>query len=101
MEMKIYMQKISELLFNESNFQVMLRNDNYFDSEEYERIKNTLLENAIIWKKSGTVPIDDLVALMSLVDQLAGGSRFYDEKTSVKVEDACIEIQDIINSLLC
>ena len=95
------MQKISELLFNESNFQVKLRNDNYFDSKEYERIKNTLLENTSIWKENGTVPIDDLVALMSLVDQLAGGSRFYDENTSAKVEDASIEIQDIINSLLC
>ena len=38
-EVNIYMQRISELLFNESNFQVKLRNDNYFDSKEFEKIR--------------------------------------------------------------
>lgn len=37
---------------------------------------------------------------MGLMKMLAGGSRFYDEKTAVKVEDACIEIQEIITDLL-
>ena len=39
------------------------------------------------------------MALMSLIDQLAGGSRFFDEQTAVKVEAACSEIEEIINRL--
>ena len=41
----------------------------------------------------------DVMALMSLIDQLAGGSRFFDEQTAVKVEAACSEIEEIINRL--
>ena len=36
---------------------------------------------------------------MSLVEQLVGGSRFFDEETAIKVEDASIEIMEIINEL--
>lgn len=94
------MQKISKLLWKEDGFQVKLRCDNYFDSEEYEIIKKCLLENIKIWKEIGSVPTDDVVAIMGLIDQLAGGSRFYDEETEIKAEDACIEIEEILTDLL-
>lgn len=35
----------------------------------------------------------------SLIDQLAGGSRFFSEETAIRVEDACMEIEEIINCL--
>lgn len=39
-------------------------------------------------------------ALLDLVSQLAGGSRFYDEKTAMKSEDAELEIHEIIIDLV-
>lgn len=80
--------------------EVQLRCENYFDSEKYEKIKSVLIENVKIWKNTGNVPCDDVVALIGLIDQLAGGNRFFDEETAIKVEDACLEIEDIITSLI-
>lgn len=94
------MVKLSNLLNKEDGFQVKLRCDNYFDSEEYNLIRHALAENSKLWKYNNSVPLDDVVALMSLVDQLAGGNRFYNEETAVKAENACIEIQEMIIDLL-
>ena len=94
------MQKFSDALWKDDGFDVKLYCDNYFDDEEYALIKQTLIQNSKLWKEAGNVPIKEVVALMGLVDQLAGGNRFHDEKTAVKVEDACIEIQEIITDLL-
>jgi hypothetical protein len=54
----------------------------------------------LLWKSSGSVPVRDVVALMGVVDTLAVDSKFYDEDTAVKVEDARIGIQQILTSLL-
>ena len=94
------MQKLSDVIWKENGFDIKLRNYNYFDEEEYALIKHTLTENSELWKKTGNVPVEEVVALMALVDQLAGGNRFHDEETALRVEDACIEIQEIIIDLL-
>lgn len=94
------MTKLSELIYAENGFLVKLRCDNEFNTDDYEKIKALLKFNIIEWKKNGNVPVDDVVAIMSLVDQLAGGNRFFYEETAIKVEDACIEIQDIITDLI-
>ena len=51
-------------------------------------------------EKINSVSVDDFVAIISLTEQLAGGSRILDEDTAIKVEDACIDIIDFINNLL-
>jgi len=51
-------------------------------------------------EKNGSVPLDDMAALIRLIDQLAVGSQFYDEETAVKSEDDYAEIEDIINNLI-
>ncbi|MDE6784126.1 MAG: hypothetical protein K2J26_01930, partial [Ruminococcus sp.] len=94
------MLKISDLLNDEDGFDVKLRCENYFDSNKYGKIKSVLIDNVKVWKKNGNVPNDDVVALVELIDQLAGGSRFFDEETAIKVEDACLEIKDIITDLI-
>ncbi|MBQ2276847.1 MAG: hypothetical protein U0L23_06780 [Lachnospiraceae bacterium] len=95
-----HLQKISDLINDKNEFLVKLRCENFFDSEEYETIKRVLVDNVKIWKKDGNVPIDDVVAIMELINQLAGGSRFFDEETAIKIEDACIEIEAIITELI-
>lgn len=95
------LNKVSELIYDENGFSVKLRCYNEFDTEDYEKIKELLKLNVIEWKKKGSVPVDEVVAIMGLIDQLAGGSRFFDEETAIKVEDACLEIEDIITDLIC
>ena len=92
--------KVSELIYQANGFVEKLRCENKFDEEDYNKIKERLKINVIEWKKMGCVPNDEVVAIMSLVDQLVGGSRFFDEKTAIKVEDASLEIQDIIEDLI-
>ncbi len=93
--------KISDLLNDENGLPVKLRCDNYFDSNEYEKIKSVLIDNVKVWKKNGSVPNDDAVALMETIDLLAGGSRFWDKETAIKAQDAGLEIEDIIRDLIC
>lgn len=92
--------KLGELIFDENGLLVKLRCENYFDEADYAEIKKTIICEKTIWKEKGAVPVDDVISLIALIDQLAGGSRFFDHETSIKVEDACLEIEDIINSLL-
>jgi hypothetical protein len=66
------MKKFCEILWNETEFDIKLRNENYFDMKEYMLIRENLTENSLIWKKNGNIPLDDAVALVSLVEQLAG-----------------------------
>ena len=93
--------KVSELINEENGFLVKLRCNNEFNIDDYEKIKALLKLKISEWKENGSVPAGEVVAIMGLVDQLAGGSRFFDDETTIKVEDACIEIEDIINNLIC
>ena len=97
---KITMQNLSDLIWKENVFEVKLHCENCFDDEEYILIKEALLESTKTWKENGNIPVRDMVALMGLIDTLAADSRYYDEATAIKVEDARIEIQQIITSLL-
>lgn len=87
---------ISELIYE---FIVKLRCENEFDTNDYNSIKEKLQAKIVEWKNFGCVPNDDVVAIVSLVEQLVGGNRFFDNETSMEVEDASIEIIDIINKL--
>lgn len=82
------------------NFLVQLRMDNTFNTDNYAKIKSFLLDKVYEWKTAGSVPVEYVVEIVFLIDQLAGGSRFFDEETAIKVEDACLEIEDIINNLI-
>ena len=93
------MSKLSDLINSEDGFLVKLRLENTFDESKYLEIKNRIIYEFPVWKTQGFILNCDVMALLSLIDQLAGGSRFFDEQTAVKVEDACFEIEEIINSL--
>ena len=88
--------KLHELILE---FIVKMHCENEFDLNSYNNIRKELQTKITEWKKYGCVPNDDVVAISSLVEQLVGGSRFFDEDTSIKVEDASIEIMDMINQL--
>lgn len=94
------MSKVCDLIDSENGLSVKLRCENYFDVADYENIKTALKENVPVWKKNGSVPVNDMVAIMELIDQLAGGSRFWNEKTAIQAESACIEIHDILLDMI-
>lgn len=94
------MSKLSELIWDKEGFEVKLHCENRFDDEAYTQIKQELTESSAVWKESGSVPIEDMVALMGVVDTLGDNSEHYDDTTAIKVEDARIEIQKIITDLL-
>lgn len=48
---------------------------------------------------SGFIPVTDAVSIFNLIDDLFGGSRFWSEEVELRVEDAILEIQDIMNTL--
>lgn len=93
------MSKLSDLINAENGFLVKLRCENTFDEAIYLEIKNQIIIKIPVWKTQGFVLNCDVEALITLIDQLAGESRFYDEKTATRVEDACIEIEEFINRL--
>ena len=66
---------------------------------KYLEIKNQILIEMPKWRTQGFILNCDVEVLISLIDQLAGGSRFFSEETAIRVEDACMEIEEIINCL--
>jgi hypothetical protein len=93
------MSKLSDLINAEDSFLVKLRCENTFDETKYLEIKNQILIEMPKWRAQGFILNCDVEVLISLIDQLAGGSRFFSEETAIRVEDACMEIEEIINCL--
>lgn len=93
------MSKLSDLINAEDSFLVRLRCENTFDEVKYLDIKNQILNDTTKWETQGFVLNCDVEALIGLIDQLARGSDFYDEETAIRVEDACMEIEEIISCL--
>ena len=89
----------SDIVQGEDGFLVELRCNNTFQVQLFGKIKAYLLENQPAWKAAGAIPIPDAVAIFNLIDQLAGGNRFWSEETALQVEDAIAELQEIIRSL--
>lgn len=82
-----------------NGFLVSLRCDNTFDEQIYTDIKGYLISHSSKWKRNKNIPLEDAVALFDLIDQLSGGSTFWNEEVKNRVEDAVLEIQDIIHSI--
>ena len=74
--------------------------DNELDESEYEKIKSALLEIIPKWKSMEKVDVDDFSGLLDLIQFLAGGSRFWSEEVALRVEDAELELMDIIHDNL-
>ena len=88
-----------DMIVGENGLLVELRCNNSFNEQIYTDIINYLNENSPQWKSSGFIPISDAVSIFNLIDALSGGSRFWSEEVQLRVEDATLEIQDIINTL--
>ena len=88
-----------ELITGENGFIVSLRCDNFFNEEKYNKIKNRLSVFVSDWKKDYKSSEKAMLAIVELMECLVGGSRFLSKNMSIKLEDASIEIKDILNEL--
>lgn len=93
------MSKLSDLINSENGFLVKLRCENIFDEANYLEIKNQIIFEIPKWKTQGFISNCDVLALFNLINQLSGGNNFLDEESAIKVEDASIEIEEIMDSL--
>ncbi len=90
---------ISDMVQGENGLLVELRFKNFFNEQIFIDIKNYFNEHLPEWQTSGFIPIADAVAIFNLIDELSGGSRFWSEEVALRVEDATLEIQEIISML--
>lgn len=91
--------ELLELVTGEDGFVVTLRCDNKFDEMKYSEIKNMLYILVSNWKKECQIPKKAMLAIIELIECLIGGDRFLSEADSTRLEDASIEIKDLINEL--
>ncbi len=94
------MSRLSNVIFSDNSLLLKLRCDNAFDEAEYAEIKDALTESVSEWKNSGHVAVDDFVAVMDLIQEFAGGSRFWSKEVAQRVSYAEMELTDIIHKNL-
>lgn len=93
------LEKLYELVMGEEGVIVTLRCENRFDEEKYNDIKAILCDMVEDWKSKELVPKKAMLIMVELIECLVGGSRFLSYETAITVEDASIEIKDILNKL--
>ena len=54
----------------------------------------------VFGENTGKVDVEDFSVLLDLIQFLAGGSRFWNEEVALRVEDAELELMDIIHDNL-
>lgn len=89
----------SDMIVGKNGLLVELRCHNSFNEKIYMDITNYLNQRLSEWKRTGFIPVADAVAVFNLIDELSGGSQFWSEEVELRVEDAILEIQEMISSL--
>lgn len=91
--------ELCELIQGEEGLLVEIRMDLIFNEKKYKRIVELL--NSLIgeWRKVDAIPKKAMLAIVDLMTYLVGNNRFLSEEESLKVEDASIEIYDMLMTL--
>ena len=88
-----------DMVQGENGLLIELRCNNTFNEQIFADITDYLNEHLSEGKANGSIPVADAVSIFNLIDELAGGNRFLSEEAALRVEDAALEIQDIISEL--
>ncbi len=89
----------SDMVVGESGLLVELRCHNSFNEKIYTDIINYLNKHLSEWKSAGSIPVADAVSIFNLIEELSGGSQFWSEEVELRVEDAVLEIQEMMSLL--
>ncbi len=88
-----------DMILGENGLLVELRCNNAFHEPLFAGITRYLDAHIPEWQANGAIPVADASALFNLIDEFAGGSRFWNEAVRRRVEDAAQEIQDLLSTL--
>lgn len=91
--------ELCELIQGEDGLLVELRMELMFNDKKYQRIVELLNQLIGEWRKVDTIPKKAMIAIVDLMIYLVGNNRFLSEEESLKVEDASIEIYDMLMTL--
>ena len=91
--------ELFELVLGENGFDVEIRCEYSFNSAKYARIKELLSSLIAEWQQSEHIPKKAMLAIVELMICLVGGNRFLSEDEALKLEDASIEIECLLNRL--
>lgn len=91
--------ELYELVLGETGFVVEVRRDYSFNDAKYIRIKEILNKLINEWKQNDYIPKKALLVIVELMICLVGGNRFLSEEEALKLEDASIEINTLLNCL--
>lgn len=91
--------ELFELVLGEKGFVVEVRCDYSFNNAKYKRIKEILVILINEWKQNEYIPKKAMLAIVELMICLVGGNRFLSEDEALKLEDASIEINILLNDL--
>ena len=89
---------LNVLYKNVMEFSLKLR-EKSFDEELYAQIYQQFQVLFEQWTTQENIPKSAFVSCLYLVDDLAGGNRFWSDDTCRKAEDALIEMQELITSI--
>lgn len=91
--------ELFEMITGEQGLVITLRCENRFDEKKYLNIKKMICSLVSDWKQQQAIPKKAMLGIIELLECLVGGSRFLSEDEAIRVEDAGIEIKDILNEL--
>ncbi|MEN2666672.1 hypothetical protein [Listeria aquatica] len=89
----------SNMIVGENGLLAELRFYNTFNERTFAEIINYVGEHLTEWRSNSFIPVSDAVSIFNLINELSGGNRFWNEEVTRRVEDAVLELQEIINSL--
>lgn len=91
--------ELFELILGENGFVVEVRCNYSFNDDKYKRIKIILSSLVKDWEQYDNVPKKAMLAIVELMICLVGENRFLTEEEMMKLEDASIEINSLLNNL--
>ena len=91
--------ELFELVLGEEGFDVEIRCEYSFNDAKYVRIKEILSSLITEWQQNEYIPKKALLAIVELMICLVGGNRFLSKDEALKLEDASIEIECLLNNL--
>lgn len=91
--------KLYNLILGDEGFLLKLRCKNIFDEQQYLEIKRILNKLVKEWEVVDVIPKKGFLLVVELIEFLSRNSNFLSKEDFLKVEDASLEIKDIVNNL--
>lgn len=92
-------EELCNLVLGNEGIIIKLHLEHKFDKILFEKIKHIILNRVNVWKENKIISLKEFLIIVELTECLVGGNRFLSYEEQILIEDASLEIKDIINSL--